>query len=76
MTLGDIIVKVVADITCEPDEQVRQIIKHSFEAADRHAPFTDELTNREVEQTMAAYRKNPAPLLEHYANAKAKMERS
>jgi hypothetical protein len=76
MTLGDIIVTVVAEITCEPDHQVRHIIKQSFEAADRHAPFTDELSNREVEQTLEAYRKDPAPLLEHYATAKAKMERS
>lgn len=76
MTLGDIIVTVVAEITGEPDDQVHKIIKHSFEAADRHAPFTDQLTEREAEHTLAAYRKDPSPLLNHYATAKANFKNS
>jgi hypothetical protein len=75
MTYGDIIVHVLEEITLESTDQIREMVKFSFEAAGRYAAFTDELTQDETDRIFAECRRDPSELLRLYAAAKSNLRR-
>lgn len=75
MTFGDVLTKVVTEITLEPEDQVREILKLAFETANRHAAFTDEISNAEAARIFKDIRKDPSEILSLYAAGKGALRR-